>query len=252
LRGRFHIPTILVYFAGAVLRAYLIPRHNPSGEEQSMAMETEVISCPACKHLLRVPLDWLGQSVQCPECKVAFKAPVKIGDRLSTAELISPTLPVPGSRKKKLDAMLLVPSFGLLLCGVVGMLVNGRFLSQMMFDQEASREWMKNAVMIVRSKGFATSEPKEKASEQNQQDERDVDHLERLLRWVLPLSLVVSLVVFLGGLSIALRWNYKLAQLGCVLAMINIAHACCIPGLIAGLWGILMLNSEEGRGHFGR
>jgi hypothetical protein len=217
-----------------------------------MALETEVISCPACKHLLRVPLDWLGQSVQCPECKVTFKAPVKIGDRLSTAELISPPSPVQGARKKKLDAMLLLPAFGLLFCGVVGMLVNGRFLTQMMFDKEASREWMKNAIITLRTKGFASSEPKEKASEQYQQDERDVDHLEKLLRWVLPLSLVVSLVVFLGGVSIALRWHYSLAQLGCVLAMLNIAHGCCVPGVVAGLWGILMLNSEEGRAHFGR
>ena len=27
-----------------------------------MPPETEVISCPACKHLLRVPLDWLGSA----------------------------------------------------------------------------------------------------------------------------------------------------------------------------------------------
>jgi hypothetical protein len=67
-----------------------------------------------------------------------------------------------------------------------------------------------------------------------------------------PLSLAVSAAVFLGGLSIALRWNFRLAQLGCVLAMLNIANGCCIPGAVAGLWGILMLNSEEGRGHFGR
>jgi hypothetical protein len=49
-----------------------------------------------------------------------------------------------------------------------------------------------------------------------------------------------------------LRWNYWLAQLGCVLAMINISQCCCVPGSLAALWGLLMLNSEEGRGHFGK
>ena len=40
-----------------------------------MTPETEVIACPACKHLVRVPLDWLGTQVQCPECKAMFRAP---------------------------------------------------------------------------------------------------------------------------------------------------------------------------------
>ena len=29
-----------------------------------MPPETEVITCPACRHLLRVPAEWLGQTVQ--------------------------------------------------------------------------------------------------------------------------------------------------------------------------------------------
>jgi len=59
-------------------------------------------------------------------------------------------------------------------------------------------------------------------------------------------------VVLLGGLSIALQWNHRLAQVACVLAALNFAHLCCVPGAVAGLWGLLMLGSEEGREHFQR
>jgi hypothetical protein len=181
-----------------------------------------------------------------------FKAPVRNGSELSAAELISSSPVVPGSRKKKLDAMLLLPAFGLLFCGVAGMLVNGGFLSRMIFDKEGSREWLKGQIIAAKQAGFGSRDTDEKSGTQSNRDERDAEQLERLYRWVLPLSLVASLVVFLGGVSMAFRWNYKLAQVGCLMATVNIAFACCIPGAVAGLWGILMLNSEEGRGHFGR
>ena len=72
------------------------------------------------------------------------------------------------------------------------------------------------------------------------------------MRWVLPLFAGVSAIVLLGGLSIVLRWSHGLAQMGCVAAALNLPHLCCVPGSIAGLWGLVMLNSAEGRAHFGR
>jgi hypothetical protein len=212
-----------------------------------MALETEVILCPACAHLLRVPLDWLGQTVQCPECKAMFKAPVRNGNALTAPELISRPPVVVGSQRKNLDAMLLLPALGLLLCGVMGVIVNGVFLGKLVFDRDGGREWAMNQTLALRKWGVETPGPPET---KERRDEQDAMQLLRLYRWFIPLSLVVSIGVFLGGLSIALRWNYWLAQVGCVLAMVNIANACCIPGAVAGLWGLLMLNSEEGRGHF--
>jgi hypothetical protein len=212
-----------------------------------MALETEVILCPACAHLLRVPLDWLGQTVQCPECKAMFKAPVRNGNALTAPELISSPSVVVGSQRKNLDAMLLLPAFGLLFCGVIGVIVNGVFLWKLVVDQDGGHEWAMNQIHALRKSGFGTQGPLET---QEQRDEQDAMQLLRYYRWFVPLSLVVSVGVFLGGLSIALRWNYWLGQVGCVLAMVNIAHACCVPGAVAGLWGLLMLNSEEGRGHF--
>ena len=64
------------------------------------------------------------------------------------------------------------------------------------------------------------------------------------------MSFAASAVVFAGGLSMTRRRNYRLAQVACVLAAVNVAHGCCIPGALAGLWGMLMLSSDEGREHF--
>ena len=212
-----------------------------------MTQETEVISCPACSHLLRVPADWLGQAVQCPECKAMFKAPIRDGDKLTAPELIFRPAPVNGSQRKKLDAMLLLPAFGLLLCGAMGAIVNGYFLSKLFFDREGGQEWARNQTQALQKMGLGTPGTPGTDELRNEQDSAQ---LQRFYRWIVPLSLILSLVVFLGGLSVALKWSLWLAQVGCILAMVNIAHGCCVPGAVAGLWGLLMLNSEEGRGHF--
>src|SRR5947207_22781 len=94
-----------------------------------MTPETEVIACPACKHALRVPLDWLGTQVQCPECKAMFRAPVRANGGLTEPELISrpPSAAAPAAPKRP-DLMLLVPAFGLLFCGVAGLIANAAAL----------------------------------------------------------------------------------------------------------------------------
>jgi hypothetical protein len=209
--------------------------------------ETEVISCPGCKHLHRVPLDWLGQQVQCPTCKAMFRAPVHVDGKLTEPELLSRPTPATTTSPTKPDAMLMLPAFGLLFCGVVGMIVNGVFLYLFLSDPAGGDQWAKNQMPAIRQLGFKTEGPPE---QQQQQDEQDAAQLARTYRWLLPLSLAVSAVIFWGGLSIVRRRNYRLAKFACVLAALNIAHGCCIPGALAGLWGLLMLNSDEGREHF--
>ncbi|MBP3959066.1 hypothetical protein J8F10_27800 [Gemmata sp. G18] len=213
-----------------------------------MTPETEIIACPACKHLVRVPLDWLGTQVQCPECKAMFRAPVRADGKLTGAELLSrpaTTADAPKARPRA-DVMLMLPAFGLLLCGVMGVLVNA-WLLVLVADPVKGKEWAGKQVDTLRKMGIGAGEPPEK------QADNDAQETERLLRqfqWILPASLVASGVVFLGGLSIVLRRNYRLAQVACVLAALNFAHLCCVPGAIAGLWGLLMLGSAEGREHF--
>lgn len=215
-----------------------------------MTPETEVISCPACKHLVRVPLDWLGTQVQCPECKALFRAPVRVDGVLTGTELLArPDAPAAPKPRVRPDAMLLLPAFGLLLCGVIGTLVNGYFLFFVFSNPAGAKEWAGKQVAATRKLGVGAGGAPEK------QAEMDAQETDQLLRWherILPLSVIASPVVLLGGLSIVFRWNHRLAQVACVLAAVNIANGCCLPGAIAGLWGLLMLNSDEGRAHFER
>ncbi|MCS6864025.1 MAG: hypothetical protein RMJ56_08340 [Gemmataceae bacterium] len=108
--------------------------------------------------------------------------------------------------------------------------------------------WAKDQLPYLRKIGLGEPTPPE---QQAAQDEQDADQIARLHRWLIPASLLASVVTLLGGLAIALRRYYTLARIACVVAALNLAHGCCLPGALAGLWGLLMLNSEEGREHFG-
>lgn len=214
-----------------------------------MPPETEVISCPACSHLLRVPLDWLGQPVQCPECKAMFRAPIRDGDGFTKPELISRAAPAVPNPPKRLDALLLLPAFGLLFCGAAGVIVNGMLTYRFLADPEGSKQYIKNQLVNFRNHGFGAEDPPE---DRDRLDDERAAKVARSMRWVLPLFASMSALAFLGGLSIALRWNLRLAQAGCVAASLNVPHLCCVPGSIAGLWGLLKLGSEEGRAHFAK
>lgn len=218
-----------------------------SGAPSDQTPETEVIACPACKHLLRVPLDWLGTQVQCPECKVMFRAPVRdASGKLTEPELLSPA-PVAPTTRRKPDLMLMLPAFGLMLCGVTGVLVNGIFLWMFASDPAGGDGWARNQVKELRKLGFGTpGTPEEMAAE----DARNAAELAAVSRWAFPLALAASVVVLAGGVSIVFRLSYRLAQVACVLASLNVAHFCCVPGAAFGLWGLLMLGSDEGREHF--
>jgi hypothetical protein len=214
-----------------------------------MPPETEVISCPACNHLLRVPLDWLGQAVHCPECRAMFQAPVRTAHGLTKPELLErPTAP-PAAARKKLDVLLLLPAFGLLFCGVAGLIVNGMLTYRFLADPVGSKAYIRDQLAKLREQGLGADDP---PADRDKLDDERAGQTARAMRWVLPVFAGVSALAFLGGLSITLRWNHRLAQLGCVAAALNVPHFCCVPGAVAGLWGLLMLNSQEGRAHFGK
>lgn len=217
-----------------------------------MTQDTEVISCPACRHLLRVPRDWLGQPVQCPECQAMFKAPVRTADGLTDPVRIS--RPAASSERvpgKRLDPMLMLPAFGLMFVGFAGLVVGGLNTVRYLGDAAEARQDVLQLIENARRSGLipaGANDPTERAKADQEQAER----MAGPLRVMIPLFAVVSGMVFYGGLAIAIRRHYRMAQLGCVLAMLNIAYGCCFPGLVVGLWGLLMLRSPEARAHFGR
>jgi hypothetical protein len=214
-----------------------------------MTPETEVIACPACKHLVRVPLDWLGTEVQCPECKAKFRAPVRAAGKLTEPELISRPAGAALAGPKAADRMLYFPAFGLLLVGFAGLIANVWNTVRFLNDADAARQTTYGAMQELRKFGLLTDGPPEPDARAKFDEERAAKWA-KSIRVTVPLFAVVSALVLSGGIAIVWRRHYRLAQLGCALAIVNFANGCCIPGAVFGLWGLLMLSSDEGRGHF--
>lgn len=222
------------------------------GEGVSGASErgsTEVISCPACRHLLRVPVAWLGEAVQCPQCRARFRAPVRQGERLSVPELLDEgQAAVAGGASGSADAALWLPAYGLIVCGLAGLIVNILITWRLHSDPEGSRAYIQQQMERLRQWGFGAEEAE---AERQQRDAERQEWATRHLPWIVPASAGAAALTLLGGISIALRWNYRLAQIGCLAAGLNPVGLCCLPGALVGLWGLLLLQSAEGRGHFG-
>lgn len=216
-----------------------------------MTPETEVIACPTCKHLVRVPLDWLGKQVQCPECKAMFLAPVRVDGKLTEPELISRPAPVGAPVRRQFDVMLLLPAFGLLFLGFAGVVVNTWNTVRYFSDADAAKQDVLRIIHEARQAKLLTDGPEEPAAQQKFDEERAAKRA-KSIRVLVPLFAVMSTFVFYGGIAIITRRHYRLAQLGCALAVVNIANGCCFPGAVFGLWGLLMLSSDEGREHFVR
>jgi hypothetical protein len=205
-----------------------------------MTPETEVVSCPACRHLVRIPADWLGQSVQCPECKARFTAPLRDGERLTNPVLIDPPQPDAKPLEARPDCMLWLPAFGLMLLGAVSLVLNCSTLHSMIADRE----------------GFET-EKKAQAVEMAKMLGQDPNAVEGEANWTRLIGLAIWGVTcaagsLAGGLAIALRRGFWLARIGSVLAILNVPAFCCVPGAIVGGWAFAMLRRDEGRAHFMR
>ena len=204
-----------------------------------MPAETEVISCPACKHALRVPSDWLGQPVQCPQCQATFTAPRREGGALTEAVLLSESKPAK-TPPKKADAALWLPAFALMLLGVVSLVVNSLTLADIASDPAQFEERKKaDAVAAVKLLG---QDPKEVANSPLA--------AWRFLAAVSLWCILCGAASFAGGLGMALRKWYWLARLGSALAVVNLAGCCCVPGALVGVWSWMLLRTDEGREHF--
>lgn len=211
-----------------------------------MPSETEVISCPACRHLVRVPADWLGTAVQCPECKAAFTAPVRDGDRLTDAQLLTKPDAPAASPSRKSDPLLMLPAFGLMLVGFASLIANGYLFAHFLASADGGRGWVKNQMPALKQMGV-----KAEGEDDAQMADRVANELAPKFRWVWLAAALVGGVEVAAGVSMLRRKHYRLAQVGCALAGLNLPHLCCVPGAIFGLWGLLMLMSDEGREHFG-
>ncbi|MFO0799634.1 MAG: hypothetical protein U0804_19355 [Gemmataceae bacterium] len=205
---------------------------------------TEVIACPACRHTVRVPTDWLGQTVQCPECKATFTAPVREGGRLTEPVLLSATPRVRGPSPQRNRVMLRFAGAGLVLVGVVSFVANALVLSDFLRGPDGGKEWLKERLPGVRQLGLAPPAVEGDEAE----DDRAAAELAPRLTWVWPAAMGLAALSTAGGVCLVRRKGYRLAQLGCAAAALNVPHLCCIPGAVCGFWGMLALLADEGFG----
>lgn len=200
--------------------------------------DTEVISCPACRHALRVPADMLGADVQCPECDASFTAPRRDGDRLTEAVLLSE----PPERRihRPAGRILWIPAFGLMLVGVVSIAINVYTLIEIAanpaaFEQRKQADTEALLTQVLGPNQAGANVPK-----------IAWQSIAALSGW----CVFCAIASFAAGVACLLRKGLWVARIGSILAFLNIAECCCAPGGIFGLWALILLFSEDARDYF--
>jgi hypothetical protein len=226
-------------------------------------MSSFVIACPnpPCAKPLNLPAAAVGRPLACPHCGTGIAVALGADGRLTT-----PTAVTTG----RVPKMFLVPGFALLILGAAGLFSNGYIAGTAFCEPGGSvrisrlfLDYLRNAdetgTPAQQAKGKA-EDPRQAfaavlgtAAGAAQQEEIDRVRAENAAPWVGPFHAVfaaVSVLMIGGGLAVLLgRW-YWLAMLGSVAAIFNLGLFCCVPGLVAGLWGVLTLARDEGRRHF--
>jgi hypothetical protein len=228
-----------------------------------------LIPCPACGRTLGLPADAVGKPLNCPHCAAAFHVP------RGTGGLPGPiTAGVPPRRfATDLPRGLLIPAIALLMIGFAGVLVDGYLSFRFATQPNATRDYALGRAVEARSI-LGMGDAKETASERWGHATHaaaagaaltlaagnfiDDDADARLAAAWAPsvaraswLSLAASVLAAAGGACMLSGRFYWLALAGCVAATLNVNHLGCVPGGIAGVWGILTLVRDEGRLHFG-
>ncbi len=226
-------------------------------------MSSYVIACPnpLCGKPLNLPAAAVGRPLACPHCGTGIA--VTLGpDGRPTATTAVTTGRVPNR--------LLVPGFALLILGAAGLFSNGYVAGTALFEPGGSvrlsrlfLDYLRNADETGTPAQQAKGKPDDPraafaavlgtAAGAAQQEEIDRVRAENAAPWVGPYHAVfaaLSVVMIGGGLATLLgRW-YWLAMAGSVAAIFNLGLFCCVPGLVAGLWGVLALARDDGRRHF--
>ena len=226
------------------------------------------ITCPhaPCGQSLRLPLAAIGQPLSCPYCRTA------IGVELGPDGVPGPPRVLKAGAR--LPRMLLVPAVAMMILGTAGVFTNGYIAvdcaTRPGADLEQARRQVGDLRNLEEMRGpkSATKAEAEEATPldlfaavagQGAATAVILDAEEQIARaWapeVVRINSIfagVSLFTAIGGFLILRGRGYWLALLACVAAILNVNHACCFPGTVAGLWGILVLVRDEGRKHFGR
>ena len=100
----------------------------------------------------------------------------RMGETLTEPVLLAhPSARAPAA-KKKLDTMLLLPAFGLLCCGVAGLIINGIQTYQFLADPNGSQQSIRDQLTRLRGAGFRADDPP------TERDKRDDECAEETVR----------------------------------------------------------------------
>lgn len=230
-------------------------------------MSSFVITCPnpTCGRPLNLPAAAIGQPISCPHCG--------IGIGIALGPDGQPTQPTAIPTSRRVPRLFLVPGFALAILGAAGVFANGYVAAAALTDPEAGRTYARTMLSYTKGgeeaakpanqvRGKEETDPREafaavfgQAARVAVEEETDRERAEGVSGWVGPVAAgftLVSLLMAAGGVAmLSGRW-YWLALAGCVAAAVNVNLCCCVPGVVAGLWGFLSLSRDEGRRHFGR
>lgn len=225
-----------------------------------------VIHCPtpACGKPLRLPDTAAGKPLACPHCRTPLR--VKLGPDGTPVSVTAP------DRLMRVPRMLMVPGFALLILGVAGAFVNGYIALDCLRDPTGPRRY---AHQYVRE--FNNLDQQLNFNKKRKKDDEASEHelfmaaagggagatvllgIEEAMTdgWTASMtpvhvaSTLTSLFSAVAGWCILRGRFYSVCLLGCLTAVLTIGQACCIPGMVAGLWGFLTLVRDDGRAHFG-
>jgi hypothetical protein len=240
-----------------------------------------LITCPnlACSQPLKLPSEAVGQPLSCPHCRSALRV-----ELTPEGTLASVTLAAAGWRVPR---QFFVPGLALLMVGLTAILMNGYLAWQCRADAAFALEYARNRAHDLRNGeelNFNSNEEKpdddektkERKKRKREAKEATSDELfgalagsaaaysvpanadERTAQlwapWIYPsrfVGMALGAISAVGGYCMLRGRGYLVAFAGCIAAAVNVNElACCVPGAIAGFWGILMLVRDDGRRYF--
>ncbi len=222
-------------------------------------MAEETIYCPSCNQKVRVPVELLGQPVQCPLCKLVFTAPVR-GPAAAPGEppVVMPApvpppgtpAPPPGEPADLHETVLMrirPAASALLLTGILGWLLSAWSVYVTKASGVAGAEQQREKTLELLRK----MPPSEFVEGMKEQFEGTTP--ETLYESNLTIGLVFTVVsagVVIGAIQMLRLRMYWLAVFGSFLAMVNMMNCCCVLGFPVGTWSLSVLLRPEVRRAF--
>jgi hypothetical protein len=216
-------------------------------------MADELIRCPACDHALRLPPEFFGQTVECPQCGNRFAAPAP-----ATAPTVraagQPPIVIPeqtSAYPSRAGERLRVPATILLVLSIINLFSNGYlvlFARQVVADPRSFEAQMHDEI---------DRQPNMKADDRARMKEMlSVATIEKYSTHIL---VIPGVLVFTSLLTVAaciqmLRLRaYPLCVLGSILAINPINSCpCCLLEAPFGLWCLITLMNSDVRAAFQR